>query len=97
MTRRSTASLHRDLLVRVDRWAEAAGLPSGTGHRSQAIEELLEIALGANAEMGYFEVQGCPTCHGAKSIAVPRALRQSNLAEAPRSSRGNGEAAHGQG
>lgn len=42
---RSTVSLERDLLRRVDTWATGHSLPAGPGHRALAVSELLEIAL----------------------------------------------------
>jgi len=42
---RSTVCIDRALCRRVDAWAEAEGLPVGPGHRTQAVERLLEAAL----------------------------------------------------
>lgn len=44
---RSTVSIDRDVLRRVDAWAIEHGYPEGPGHRAKAVQALVEAALGA--------------------------------------------------
>lgn len=51
MSVRSTVSLERDLLKRVDAWAAGHNLPTGPGHRALAVSELLEIGMLAEPSL----------------------------------------------